>query len=281
MYKMRQFNWSMFVLALILVTRTINGQQQSEFLVEDIDECEETVNGCICQQNWEFRTASFLPAQTYKGCNNPDNDPSGLWCMVDLDTCDNNGTDQILKQRIAVEGSLGTDIGYYDRCGEGCPEESGFPEFLDNCLIGAQALFGCSCLSQWTFGFGFQEQLLSYCENPDSDPGGKWCKIDSSRPCELGELERLDMLTRDPDTLEILSYWAYCSLDCGGLVRPQIFANTAQSSVQSSTSSQSSSSSSSQSSSSPSSQSSSSSPYSQSSSSSSSSASRGGFMGSG
>eukprot|EP01025_Chloroclados_australasicus_P056197 TRINITY_DN6911_c0_g1_i2.p1 TRINITY_DN6911_c0_g1~~TRINITY_DN6911_c0_g1_i2.p1 ORF type:complete len:732 (-),score=66.34 TRINITY_DN6911_c0_g1_i2:350-2545(-) len=46
--------------------------------------CKTTLSGCQCKQNWIYQATG----ENFDGCANPDNDPNGPWCLVELDTCE-------------------------------------------------------------------------------------------------------------------------------------------------------------------------------------------------
>eukprot|EP01025_Chloroclados_australasicus_P029653 TRINITY_DN2963_c1_g2_i1.p3 TRINITY_DN2963_c1_g2~~TRINITY_DN2963_c1_g2_i1.p3 ORF type:complete len:307 (-),score=48.33 TRINITY_DN2963_c1_g2_i1:1615-2535(-) len=197
---------SIFYLLLVLS----QGQQQG---LSTSDDCEATINGCVCQFSWLFG------GEEYRGCNNPDGDPQGDWCMIEEGTCIQN-EQLVATQRITLEDES-TSVGFFDYCYPGCLQQ-GFPYEQNQCVYGNQTLVECSCLKEWQFTANQQTQTLSYCQNPDNDPGGAWCKIDESRGCDFDELEERNQFIRSQFDGEILNYWDYCNQDCGGLVRNEV-----------------------------------------------------------
>eukprot|EP01024_Parvocaulis_polyphysoides_P015351 TRINITY_DN1669_c0_g1_i10.p1 TRINITY_DN1669_c0_g1~~TRINITY_DN1669_c0_g1_i10.p1 ORF type:complete len:304 (-),score=48.19 TRINITY_DN1669_c0_g1_i10:717-1628(-) len=222
---------SLLCLGLVTLSTIKQASCQAQDDVDDKSDCEATQRGCTCEFVWMFSQLE------YKGCNNPDSDPNGLWCMVNLESCDANKTEIIKSQQIAFEGSESESIGYFDYCNPWCPPETGFPEIKDECINGNQTLVSCSCQAEWTLAIDGRIEKFNHCWNPDNDPGGYWCKIDEDEPCDFEELESRRQVTRNLQTQEIISYWDYCNQDCGGLVRPETFMDDVQGPSQTSSSS--------------------------------------------
>eukprot|EP00439_Symbiodinium_sp_Y106_P017940 s1838_g2.t1 len=53
------------------------------------------------------------------------------------------------------------------------------------------SLNGCLCKESWSF---LGDHCSTYCCNPDSDPGGKWCFVEDQM-CEGGEGESSSLLS--------------------------------------------------------------------------------------
>eukprot|EP01026_Neomeris_dumetosa_P042907 TRINITY_DN3581_c0_g3_i2.p1 TRINITY_DN3581_c0_g3~~TRINITY_DN3581_c0_g3_i2.p1 ORF type:complete len:327 (-),score=40.97 TRINITY_DN3581_c0_g3_i2:411-1391(-) len=204
---------------ILFLQASVLGQSKIDVgaISQEID-CTETLNGCTCEFVW------MHSGLEYKGCQNPDKDPDGPWCMVDLDQCKNGATIDLVKSQVIRDAEVraGGQDRNWDRCKVGCELGSGFPGELDVCISGNQSLFGCSCKEEWTLTLDGLTKVVEYCENPDNDPGGNWCKIDPNMPCDLGLLTDLDQVISNSDTLEVQDYWDYCITDCGGLVRKEI-----------------------------------------------------------
>eukprot|EP01026_Neomeris_dumetosa_P071863 TRINITY_DN72864_c0_g1_i6.p2 TRINITY_DN72864_c0_g1~~TRINITY_DN72864_c0_g1_i6.p2 ORF type:complete len:243 (-),score=8.65 TRINITY_DN72864_c0_g1_i6:526-1254(-) len=175
-------------------------------LAIDRPDCTRTRNGCTCQFSWKYGS------EDYNGCSNPDGDSQGLWCNVDLDSCEAYQRSIVESQQVQSMYSEEV-IGYWDRCFSECEEGSGFPESKDQCRQGNQTMSGCSCLKDWSHIVDGSIQSFQYCSNPDNSIEGNWCKIDNSRPCDLIKLTESNGQVKNA---EFVGLWDYCIPACGG-----------------------------------------------------------------
>eukprot|EP01025_Chloroclados_australasicus_P036108 TRINITY_DN3673_c0_g2_i1.p3 TRINITY_DN3673_c0_g2~~TRINITY_DN3673_c0_g2_i1.p3 ORF type:complete len:247 (+),score=20.21 TRINITY_DN3673_c0_g2_i1:203-943(+) len=137
------------------------------FQGQNADLCSRTQRGCHCKKQWAWS------GNIYSGCQLPDNDPLGSWCIIDQD-CDFDATDEA-SMVTTWEGNHTGDYWHY--CGGYyCPLGSGV-EPGDNCQ---STVSGCQCLNDWSYigGDGFLYSGYSGCANPDNDEQGDWCIVD-------------------------------------------------------------------------------------------------------
>eukprot|EP01024_Parvocaulis_polyphysoides_P031259 TRINITY_DN28325_c0_g3_i1.p1 TRINITY_DN28325_c0_g3~~TRINITY_DN28325_c0_g3_i1.p1 ORF type:complete len:492 (+),score=53.36 TRINITY_DN28325_c0_g3_i1:174-1649(+) len=135
--------------------------------------CSQTLSNCSCKQSWFYKFVEF------SGCQNPDQDSNGDWCVIDENSCEYKPTGQL----VGDSGEVGV---YYDYCRTECwsipakqeavnnksslPDQTDVAGGQDSCLV---TRAGCICQQNWDFG-GTQQDG---CSNPDSDVRGNWCKF--------------------------------------------------------------------------------------------------------
>eukprot|EP01023_Acetabularia_acetabulum_P055189 TRINITY_DN634_c0_g1_i1.p1 TRINITY_DN634_c0_g1~~TRINITY_DN634_c0_g1_i1.p1 ORF type:complete len:303 (-),score=47.93 TRINITY_DN634_c0_g1_i1:829-1737(-) len=84
--------------------------------------CENTKNECVCKSQWLFALGSGI---VHEGCANPDEDPAGLWCVIDQKSCSvlNPNLFQMLDSRRDPVDWFGTTE-YIDYCNPRCAQSS-------------------------------------------------------------------------------------------------------------------------------------------------------------
>eukprot|EP01025_Chloroclados_australasicus_P024777 TRINITY_DN24862_c0_g1_i4.p1 TRINITY_DN24862_c0_g1~~TRINITY_DN24862_c0_g1_i4.p1 ORF type:complete len:585 (-),score=39.37 TRINITY_DN24862_c0_g1_i4:148-1902(-) len=114
----------------------------------DADSNCRTQNGCYCKQFWQYQ------GQTFNGCDNPDQDGTGNWCIVNSLGCNSRPS-----------GTMSVTGEFWDRCS--CQDETTSD---DGC---PSTILGCRCRQSWNHS----KKEYRGCANPDNDPIGDWCYI--------------------------------------------------------------------------------------------------------
>eukprot|EP01023_Acetabularia_acetabulum_P030143 TRINITY_DN2837_c0_g1_i14.p2 TRINITY_DN2837_c0_g1~~TRINITY_DN2837_c0_g1_i14.p2 ORF type:complete len:238 (-),score=32.32 TRINITY_DN2837_c0_g1_i14:893-1606(-) len=132
--------------------------------------CRKTRGGCYCKEQWPHK-GSLL-----RGCQRPDDDPHGPWCIIDQNDplCTFDPQDDTHKV-ITEHGNLTGDYWHY--CNSYyCPHGSGV-QIKERCY---KTQAGCDCMQRWSYsgGDGFLYVDYSGCANPDNDKLGEWCIVD-------------------------------------------------------------------------------------------------------
>eukprot|EP01024_Parvocaulis_polyphysoides_P011417 TRINITY_DN1399_c1_g2_i4.p1 TRINITY_DN1399_c1_g2~~TRINITY_DN1399_c1_g2_i4.p1 ORF type:complete len:271 (+),score=29.07 TRINITY_DN1399_c1_g2_i4:1685-2497(+) len=158
---------------------------------DDISGNCQTLNGCRCNQLWQYQ------GRSYNECDNPDDDSGGPWCMVDLGGCTRRPS-----------GSVSLTGEFWDRCN--CTEqEQTKSDGTPGCPT---TMLGCNCRANWEHsGVAYQG-----CDNPDSDPVGDWCYIqgDFNECTNAGGVNTAQRMITSESTGEIIGYFDYCKKIC-------------------------------------------------------------------
>eukprot|EP01026_Neomeris_dumetosa_P004733 TRINITY_DN11275_c0_g1_i3.p1 TRINITY_DN11275_c0_g1~~TRINITY_DN11275_c0_g1_i3.p1 ORF type:complete len:575 (-),score=88.94 TRINITY_DN11275_c0_g1_i3:1384-3108(-) len=147
--------------------------------------CKTTKNGCQCPAEWTFNSPTI-----HSGCQNPDGDPKGPWCIIVPDSC---------PRGIKPEGTLVLNDNptgsQYDYCEAKCAPKGSDDTKDEACQV---TVAGCQCKSSWEIGENGGE-IFTGCANPDDDPRGTWCHYENptciDKPAGTG--------------------WDYCKPGCG------------------------------------------------------------------
>eukprot|EP01026_Neomeris_dumetosa_P057501 TRINITY_DN52966_c0_g1_i3.p2 TRINITY_DN52966_c0_g1~~TRINITY_DN52966_c0_g1_i3.p2 ORF type:complete len:271 (+),score=28.35 TRINITY_DN52966_c0_g1_i3:85-897(+) len=171
------------------VSSDLSSQQTNTNDSEDRGGTCQTELGCYCKQFWQYQGRSYME------CENPDQDPSGNWCIVDVRDCANPA------------GSISITGEFWDSCSCGKQLDAAKSDKLD-C---PSTVSGCKCQNTWYHsGKPYQG-----CSNPDNDTQGRWCYIqgDFSGCSNAGYI---DPETRKVSNVEgqLLSYFDYCKEEC-------------------------------------------------------------------
>eukprot|EP01025_Chloroclados_australasicus_P054059 TRINITY_DN6404_c0_g1_i3.p1 TRINITY_DN6404_c0_g1~~TRINITY_DN6404_c0_g1_i3.p1 ORF type:complete len:491 (-),score=68.05 TRINITY_DN6404_c0_g1_i3:623-2095(-) len=128
--------------------------------------CQTTKGGCHCKRQWPYE------GQLYSGCQRPDNDVFGSWCIIDQD-CQFDKTNELYKV-ITADGVETGD--YWQYCSSYyCPHGTGVKPGKGT----MRTLAGCACQQSWSYAIGgVVYDGFTGCANPDNDEQGEWCIVD-------------------------------------------------------------------------------------------------------
>eukprot|EP01026_Neomeris_dumetosa_P042692 TRINITY_DN3562_c0_g1_i3.p3 TRINITY_DN3562_c0_g1~~TRINITY_DN3562_c0_g1_i3.p3 ORF type:complete len:201 (-),score=15.67 TRINITY_DN3562_c0_g1_i3:852-1454(-) len=159
-----------------------------------VDQCSTTIQNCQCKSKWEFVTLNGK-TNIYHGCANPDQDPLSPWCIVDIATCPEDATFNI------VQTQTGSNLDKWDRCSTDC--DQGFIQKAKN-AIQHHTKAGCTCQEVWEYN----NKRNIRCSNPDSDPLGNWCKV-IPESCS-SQIVGGSFVNEVTNKISLVESWDYC-----------------------------------------------------------------------